>query len=496
MSRGKTKTKTITKLKTKIKSNPKIKTKKGTAKDQTFRVALLVPFSSDDPSRNRIWLHIKKWLEDSLKMPIVVGEHFPETPADYNLSFARNDASFKAGDWDVAIIHDADTLINPQQILDGVKLAYETGAVTYPFTERWELDFAGTEKLLKDDSSDWAKHLKKYSRNQPLGGCMIVRRDLWELVRGFDTGFVGWGHEDGGFAMACETLSGKKLKRIKGNSLHLEHTFAPAKRPDNPRYLANKERVNRYQVAHSNLDTKAMRALRDESIPTDTKAGMIWPKANVKNAMDALSALILLTDITNVLDKYKCTYWLSDGTLLGAIRENGFISYDGDMDLGIWYKDFDTRVIHELVTRYNCGIQRLQGRPDDGMVITLGRAGLHLDMFFYYPIKKSIAIKNSRIYSCLYLLDKPFNTSNSAKRFDCPFPDFKPLVKHTFMNKQFWVPKNAEEHLVAIYGNDWQTPKKDWTFEVNQENLKISHTVKDMKSERLLAEKYLKITLA
>ncbi len=243
------------------------------------RVVLLVPFSTKDQSRIKIWQHVHSWLNQTLDYPLFIGEHCPEIPALYNLSLARNLAAAAAGDWDVAVIHDADTVINPQHIQAGVKLALETGAVTYPYTERWELDFDGTKMLLADETSGWQSHMTQYTRNQPLGGCIIVRRDLWDLVRGFDSGFVGWGHEDGAFALACEVLSGKPLQRVKGKSLHLEHGFAPAKRKDSPIYLANQSRVKRYLLAKQQPNAALlMRQLRDESINTDTDAGIIWPK--------------------------------------------------------------------------------------------------------------------------------------------------------------------------------------------------------------------------
>ena len=107
------------------------------------KTVLLVPFSSEDQSRILIWKHVQSWLAQTLDYPLYIGEHFPEQPGTYNLSLARNQAAQKAGDWDVAVIHDADTVINPQQIKAGVVTAWETGAVTYPYTERWELDYTG-----------------------------------------------------------------------------------------------------------------------------------------------------------------------------------------------------------------------------------------------------------------------------------------------------------------------------------------------------------------
>jgi len=460
------------------------------------KTVLLVPFSSKDQSRILIWQHVKKWLDQTLDYPLTIGEHFPRTPDTYNLSLARNLAAQKAGDWEVAVIHDADTVIGPQQIIAGVEAAYETGAVTYPYDERWELDFTGTKMLLADENSNWQHHLTQYTRNQPLGGCIIVRRDLMELVRGFDTGFVGWGHEDGAFAIACQMLSGKLLQRIPGKSLHLEHVLAPAKQPNNPIYLANKARIDRYIQAGNQPDgNKAIRKLRDESIATDQASGIHWQsQESDSSTMQAETAFMLLRDVASVLEKYRCTYWLSDGTLLGAIREDDFIAHDNDVDLGVWAADFDIRVIHELMHRYGCKIVRLQGNPSDSMIISVQRVDVHLDMFFYYPLKKpSAEHPAAKIYHSIYFLHQPFNTSNKARHYNCAYPDYKPLVRRKFRRHEFWVPKHAQQHLTAAYDKGWRTPQKRWDTEKDQPNLIRNGTVNDMAADRQLVEQFLKI---
>lgn len=445
-----------------------------------------------------IWRHVHSWLKQTLDYPLYIGEHIPDEPSMYNLSLARNQAAQLAGDWEVAVVHDADTVINPQQIKVGVAAAMETGAVTYPYTERLELDFEGTKMLLEDESSDWQSHMTPYTRNQPLGGCIIVRRDLWELVRGFDSGFVGWGHEDGAFAIASEILSGKRLQRVPGKSLHLEHVAAPAKRADNPIYLANQARIKRYMRAMNQPKAVDMvRALRDESVGTDADDGITWPVANKDTVIDYEVAKMLLVDVTNVLDKYKCTHWLSDGTLLGALRDNNFMPQDDDIDLGVWAADFDIRAIHELAIKFNCNILRLQGRPDDGMIITLGRAGVHLDMFFYYPSKNTSKDKgNANIYCSYYLLEKPYKTSNKSKRFDFEYPAFKSLKRRTFLDHEFWVPKDAAGYLTVEYGQTWREPKTSWDPATGYHNMSANGVVEDMAAEQRMAEEYLKIRLA
>ena len=469
------------------------------SKEPAPKTVLLVPFSSKDPSRIRIWQHVDSWIKQTLDYPLYIGEHWPETPIAYNLSLARNHAAQLAGDWDVAVIHDADTVISPKQIQLGVKAAYLTGAVTYPYTERWELDFDGTNMLLADESSDWQSHMRQHTRNQPLGGCIIVRRDLWDLVRGFDSGFVGWGHEDGAFATACEILSGKRLQRIPGRSLHLEHVLAPAKRHDSPVYLANQARIKRYLKDRQRPDAvERIRKLRSQSIATDTAAGINWPAVDtVSSGMDQAAAMILLKDVTNVLDAYGCTHWLSDGTLLGAIRQNGFIAHDYDIDLGVWAADFDIRVIHDLVSKFSCQIRRLQGKPDDGMVITVGRAGLHLDLFFYYPYKGRISTNRhlqdtDLIYTSYYRLVKPEETSNQGVKFDFVLPTYTPLVKHELQKCKFWVPRNAKKHLAAAYGPKWKIDDPTWDT-LKSHNIITRGIVKDMEADKQTVMQYLKI---
>ena len=57
------------------------------------KTVLLVPFSSEDPSRMAIWRHVHSWLKQTLDYPLYIGEHIPDEPSMYNLSLARNQAA-------------------------------------------------------------------------------------------------------------------------------------------------------------------------------------------------------------------------------------------------------------------------------------------------------------------------------------------------------------------------------------------------------------------
>lgn len=51
--------------------------------------------------------------------------------------------------------------------------------------------------------------------------------------------------------------------------------------------------------------------------------------------------LNLLTSFHNLCKEYDLTYWAIGGTLLGAIRHNGFIPWDDDIDVAMPRKDYD-----------------------------------------------------------------------------------------------------------------------------------------------------------
>ena len=65
------------------------------------------------------------------------------------------------------------------------------------------------------------------------------------------------------------------------------------------------------------------------------------PKAtgNLRKIQEANS--ILLKIIDKICKKYRLKYWISFGTLLGAIRHSGFIPWDDDLDISMMRSDYE-----------------------------------------------------------------------------------------------------------------------------------------------------------
>lgn len=228
-----------------------------------MRVVGLVPRLADGGERDRLWRFCKShWAEQFPELLIVEGHD--ETLGPFNRSAALNAAA--EGEWDVAVILDADTILDADLVRRGIDVAAETGRLVLPFSDRCLVSRQGTRKILEGCRGSWRRFVA--ARQTPsdsyvyISGCQVVPRVLWDEIGGFDERFESYGGEDDAFHAASVALTGHDARedRFEGSAWHLWHRPSPEarNRPARTLVMALAERYT------SCSDEQQMRALLAE----------------------------------------------------------------------------------------------------------------------------------------------------------------------------------------------------------------------------------------
>lgn len=175
-------------------------------------------------------------------------------------------------------------------------------------------------------------------------------------------------------------------------------------------------------------------------------------------------AIDVLQKFANIIDENGIEYTLAFGTLLGAVREKGFIKHDIDIDVAMWAEDWSPNLRKYLE---NGGFKLLHTHEvDKGLLAreeTYSFNNVTIDIFYFYP-----AIDDYP-YCCDFLL-QPNTVSRLEsmkvyggclpRRIELPIKRERMLTE--FEGHYFYIPKNAHEILEFRYGESYMTPNPNW----------------------------------
>lgn len=190
-----------------------------------------------------------------------------------------------------------------------------------------------------------------------------------------------------------------------------------------------------------------------------------------------------LKRLHEAMEKNQIPYYCEAGTLLGFIRDHGFIKHDDDIDIAIMPDTVAPRkVLGAFLASGFCLVHgfKLGGRTSEFTVRDV--TGITIDVFFheYVPGDKS------RVYQIFmrWHPDRqyPDPSANNALRFNFVAPTG--IKKIVVCGVEANVPVNAEEVLDSEYG-PWRKPDPNF----KSDSLKYEEL--DEYSYRVLKEEYL-----
>ena len=179
--------------------------------------------------------------------------------------------------------------------------------------------------------------------------------------------------------------------------------------------------------------------------------------------MDSNNAIKSLNKVVNFFKSNGVKCWLTDGTLLGCIRNNGFIGHDPDIDLGIRIEDVSYKLIRDIREKFN--IKHVLGFLEDGLEITIIVDGIPIDLFFFYK-------DGNRFYHCAYYLGTLNGINNRQIRY---YYNNLDLIKHNFLGLEVLIPKNNIEYIKSKYGESWNIPDTSWNNMLDPKNKVITN---------------------
>ncbi len=166
----------------------------------------------------------------------------------------------------------------------------------------------------------------------------------------------------------------------------------------------------------------------------------------------------VLVHLAEVIERHQISVFAAYGTLLGFVRDHGFLPNDDDIDLGILPGEWTPKRLLKVLLEEEEGFSFLFAFSYNGRVteFKLQYGGVPIDFFFYEDDGEKFFAGS---YHYFPDVKYPAPNANSAQRV--VEPRISGLEKIKVFDIEFPVPANAEYVLEHLYGN-WRVPDTNW----------------------------------
>ena len=222
-----------------------------------MRVQVCVPRAPSGPERDRLheWT-ARAWEKTGLK-PVFAsdGSEGEVTTDRFSHPRAINAAVGEGDPTDVLVIADADTFPDITSLEDRIYAANE-GRWSCP---AWYVNLSEQTTVRILEQAEYFRHAvgiaelsadHVWQGGTSWAGVVVVRRDQFDAVGGYDERFDGWAADDIAFAMSMETMHGPVTRM--GTVYHLYHEVDESKTRGRPGFRESWDLTARYMKAHNN----------------------------------------------------------------------------------------------------------------------------------------------------------------------------------------------------------------------------------------------------
>ena len=167
----------------------------------------------------------------------------------------------------------------------------------------------------------------------------------------------------------------------------------------------------------------------------------------------------VLKDLAEIFKKHGIPAFATYGTMLGLVRDHGFIAHDEDIDIGVMPSEWTPQRLMRVLLEKECGFKLLFVFKFREHVteFKVEYRKVPIDFFFYEDTGAEFL---SPLYFFVKGVQYPSPFANSMKIVHTP--RFEGISCVSVFDLDFPVLSNCEQILKGLYGEGWRIPDKKW----------------------------------